>query len=96
MSWNHRVIKSTFPSDETAFGIYEVYYNSDGTIYAHTMEPCRVVCENIDDLKEYLQWMMNCIDKPILEKDKIVFVDYNKDDETEEDISDEEFYDNNV
>lgn len=34
MSWNYRIFK-----EGQVFGIYETYYNADGTIYARTESP---------------------------------------------------------
>lgn len=63
--WNHRLIKREY--DECVqFGIHEVFYNDDGSIYAYTEEPISVACDTEEDVKEILEWMQNCLDKPVL------------------------------
>jgi tetrahydromethanopterin S-methyltransferase subunit H len=75
MHWNHRVVKKTYDDGSMAFGIHEVFYNDDNTIYAYTEEPIEVSCESMEALREYVQWMLNCIDKPILIDGEVEFVD---------------------
>ncbi len=72
--WNCRVIKRTV-NNETLYGIHEVFYNNDGSIYAYTSEPIQVQCESLEDLREYIQWMLNCIDKEVLVDGEVEFVD---------------------
>lgn len=73
MSWNHRVIKKTYPSGEESYGIHEVYYNENGEIYAHTTDPIDLNCETLDDLKQYIQWCLKACEKPILIDGEIKF-----------------------
>ncbi len=40
--WNHRVIKKIYEDGEEEYGIHEVFYNTDGTIFGYTQEPVRV------------------------------------------------------
>jgi len=42
--WNYRII-----TDKESYGIFEVIYNDDGKICAHTEEP-EVVGDSIEDL----------------------------------------------
>lgn len=86
--WNHRVIKKIYEDGEEEYGIHEVFYNTDGTIFGYTQEPVRVACESIDALREYLQWMVNCLDKDILVDGEVEFVDYGSDDENNETFDD--------
>lgn len=73
--WNHRVIKRT-TEREVLYGIHEVFYNDDdGSIYAYTKEPIQAQCESIEELREYVQWMLECIDKEILVDGKVEFVE---------------------
>ena len=43
MTWNHRVVKKVFnkgtEDEEEQYSIREVFYNSDGAIYAYTENP---------------------------------------------------------
>lgn len=81
--WNHRVVKKVFESGEEQYSVREVFYNDDGQIYAYTEDPIDLACETPEALREYIQWCLNCLDKPILEDGKVIFA---KDDfdETEE------------
>ena len=72
--WNHKVIKHT-TEQEVLYGIHEVFYNDDNSIYAYTEEPVRVYAESIEELREYLQWMMNCLDKEVLVDGEVEFVE---------------------
>lgn len=84
MTWNHRVVKKTYPSGEESYGIHEVFYNEKGEIYAYTENPIDLACETLDSLKEYIQWCMSCLDKPILIDGEVSFA---KDELSEEEIS---------
>lgn len=71
--WNYRIIK-----DKNTYGLYEVMYNDDGEICAHTEEP-EMVGESPKDLLDTLELMINDVNahiidgKEILELDKIKF-----------------------
>jgi len=75
--WNHRVIKKTwnkgYEHEESQYGIHEVFYNDDGEIYAHPETAVTLSNETIEDLREYLQWCLESLDKPILIEGEIVF-----------------------
>ena len=79
MHWNYRVIKhlATDPkntSDEEYFGMYEVYYNEDGTIMSRT-ESAIVIGDTFEELEEVLEMMMKDLTLgPILIESEI---DYN-------------------
>lgn len=76
MSWNYRVINRKYnhplTGEETnEYGIYEVFYNKNGTIYAcskHKMEPHG---ETIYELIADLEFMKAALEKPILNYDDI-------------------------
>ena len=78
--WNYRIIKN-----KDTYGLYEVMYNDDGEICAHSEEP-EIVGESPEDLLETLQLMISDVKKhfsyffppeineeKILEYDKIKF-----------------------
>tara|TARA_Y100000310_G_C20446480_1_gene698670 strand:- start:231 stop:536 length:306 start_codon:yes stop_codon:yes gene_type:complete len=80
--WNYRIIK-----DGETYGLYEVFYNDDGEISAHSENP-EVVGESVEDIKSSLELMLKDVKKnfssffplvvdeeKILEKDKIEFKD---------------------
>ena len=75
MTWNHRVVKQIFDDEIDWFSIREVFYNEDGDITGYTENPVDICGESIDGLREYLQWCLNSLDKPILEDGKVEFVD---------------------
>ena len=75
MTWNHRVVKQILDTGAEWFSIREVFYNDNGSINSYTVDPVGIVGESIDELREYLQWCLNSLDKPILEDGKVEFVD---------------------
>lgn len=72
--WNHRVLKEVL-NGEDWYSIREVFYNDDGSIYAYTKEPIDIAGSSIDEIREYLQWCMDCLDKDILIDGEVEFVD---------------------
>ena len=71
MPWNHRVIKLNI--SDNYYKISEVFYNKDGSIFSYTNTG--VGGESIDDIRETLEWMLECLDKPILIEEEIKCVD---------------------
>ena len=67
MPWNHRVIKLNISDDY--YKISEVFYNQDGSIFGYINTG--VSGESIDDIRETLEWMLECLDKPILIEEEI-------------------------
>jgi hypothetical protein len=76
--WNMRVVKQTAGNGEDWYSVRETHYNDDNTIYAYTEEPVDISGSSIDELREYLQWCLDCLDKPILVDGEVKFVDYYK------------------
>ena len=77
--WNYRIIK-----DENAYGLYEVMYNDDGEIFAHS-EEAEIIAESPEELIETLKLMLSDANKSkenILIYDQIKFAkpceDYDK------------------
>lgn len=62
MTWNHRVVHN---SDGT-YTINEVYYNDDGSVWAWTA-PVEVIGESLDEVRQTLQQMQECLMAPVLE-----------------------------
>ena len=91
--WNYRIIK-----DKDTYGLYEVMYNDDGKICAHTEEP-EMVGESPKDLLDTLGLMINDVnkhinkEKDILELNKIKFHQFCKDLDKGEQITIEELDD---
>lgn len=68
--WNYRIIK-----DKDTYGLYEVIYNDDGEISAHS-EKAELVGDSVEDLLNSLRLMLDDAQKSsynILEMDKIKF-----------------------
>jgi hypothetical protein len=72
--WNCRVLKEKFGKNDW-YSIREVFYNDDGSIYSYTKDPVDIAGESIDDIREYLQWCLSCLDKDILIDGEVEFVD---------------------
>jgi len=69
--WNYRIIKDS----DNSYGLYEVIYNDDGEISAHSEDP-EVIGESPEDLLLSLRLMLDDANKSyhnILEADKIDF-----------------------
>ncbi len=55
------------------YGVHEIFYNDDGSIYAYTEDAMDVTGETVEELKEYAQMIVNDINKaPILIQSEIV------------------------
>jgi len=68
--WNYRIIK-----DKDAYGLYEVMYNDDGEICAHSENP-EIIGESPTDLLDTLELMIHDVNKHIIDGEKIL--DLNK------------------
>lgn len=73
MSWNHRVMRRThsFKSDgkeysEDCYEIHEVYYDDNDNIEGFTEDAIAPCGETIEELREELQRMLDCLDEPLL------------------------------
>jgi hypothetical protein len=67
--WNYRIIK-----DENNYGLYEVMYNDDGEIFAHSEKP-EIVGENPKDLLDTLELMIHDVNKHIIDGKEILEID---------------------
>ena len=68
--WNYRIIK-----DKNSYGLYEVMYNDDGEIFAHS-EEAEIIAESPEELIETLNLMLSDANKSkenILIYDQIKF-----------------------
>lgn len=65
--WNYRIIKKQV-GGEDRYAIHEVYYQK-GKPYMYTENPVEISAESIEDLKEELEWIQDCLDKPVLTDD---------------------------
>jgi len=73
-TWNHRVVKTVYKDDYVYYGIREVFYNDDGSISGYTESAVNVMGEEIDDLRQTLEWMLSCLDKSVLVDGEVEFV----------------------
>jgi hypothetical protein len=60
MTWSLRVVK-TISKDEDYYEIREVYYDPMGKLMGHC--PATVSGESVEEIAEYLQWMLDAIKK---------------------------------
>lgn len=77
MTWNHRVMRRTYPSpsgDEIIDEIYEVYYKPDGTVDMWTDDPVSPSCyvnmeqdENWNTIRKAVEIFAKACDKPTLD-----------------------------
>ena len=73
--WNHRVVKKYYDEDYTEYGIREVFYNEDGSIYAYTDNPIETRGESLESLRQFLERCLKALDQPILVDGEVVFND---------------------
>lgn len=86
--WNYRIIK-----DKDNYGLYEVMYNDDGEIFAHS-ENAEVIGDSPEDLLHTLRLMLDDANKSyynILEADKIKFAPIYDEKDLSEAMTFEEF-----
>ena len=79
--WNHRVVVERNDGKWLDRGPYwysvrEVFYNNDNTIYAYTENACQAGGDSIEELREYLEWMLAALDKEPLIDGEVEFVDF--------------------
>tara|TARA_Y100001973_G_C5208210_1_gene343265 strand:+ start:4715 stop:4957 length:243 start_codon:yes stop_codon:yes gene_type:complete len=62
--WKYRIVKSS-DGDTSQFSVEECLLDEDGIIQSHTIE-LTPKFETIDDLKNQLNEMLECLDKGII------------------------------
>lgn len=91
MYWNHRIMRrvenpgKTY--EETNLYVVEVYYNNDDGYILGWTEKESVWGESIEEIRNSLTWMMEALDKPILDEVELL---QQVSEETISDLSDEE------
>lgn len=68
--WNHRVI-TRVEGEETNLYIEEVFYDADGTTIGWT-ETKGLYGESVDELRQTLAWMLESLDKPVLDEARLL------------------------
>ena len=72
MEWNHRVMKSK-DGDDDYYQIHEVYYDKEGKVDGYTARGTSPCGNSLQELKEDLERMLNCLNKEVLDyEDKIL------------------------
>ncbi len=71
--WNHRVVKETFPDGKSWYSVREVFYNKDKSIMGYTEEPVSICGDSIEEIREYCQWILECLDKEVLIDGEVEF-----------------------
>lgn len=71
MSWNHRILKRTYPGAfvETLYQVHEVYYDDSGKPTMCTENPISVTGETVEEIYETLNRMIKAAEKPVLDWD---------------------------
>jgi hypothetical protein len=64
MTWNLRVVDITEPYGESCVEICEVFYDTMGKPLGYT--PAAMSGETTDDIRTYINWALEALDKPIL------------------------------
>ena len=67
MSWSLRVVKIS-GKDEDYYEIREVYYDPMGVLLGHCQ--ATVGGESIEEMREYLQWMLDSLDKKVIKSEQ--------------------------
>lgn len=81
MYWNHRLLRKVdgkgTPYEETNLYIVEVFYKDfryEGpeSIMGWTEKEVGVYGENVDEIRQTLEWMLLALDKPILDEETML------------------------
>ena len=74
--WNNRIIKHE--KDGTIwYGVHEVFYNKDGSIYAYTEDAITIIGETEEEtIRQAEQILRDIKDTPVLVASEIEFKDY--------------------
>lgn len=67
MNWNYRIMKRKISESEYEFGIFEVYYNEDGSIKGYSENSMTPVVDSPEGLKYEIEIMLKAFDKEVLD-----------------------------
>ena len=74
--WNNRIIKHE-KNGAIWYGVHEVFYNKDGSIYAYTEDAITIIGETEEETIEQAEQILRDIkDTPVLVASEIEFKDY--------------------
>jgi hypothetical protein len=65
--WNLRLVEMEdpeYPDEEPYMEIREVFYDQLGKPFGHTT--ATMGGESIEDIRQYLQWALACLEKPVI------------------------------
>ncbi len=76
MYWNHRVVNRVVnpgtPHESAVLFIVEVYYDNDSHHIIGWTEKEAVFGETVDELRQSLHWMLDALDKPVLDEAELL------------------------
>ena len=72
-NWDYRIVKRIWynklnEDHQDMFDLCEVYYDENGDV--DYMTEAYITEHSIEDMRETLQWMLDSLDKPIIDKEK--------------------------
>ena len=74
--WNNRIIKHE-KNGTIWYGVHEVFYNKDGSIYGYTEDAITIIGETEEETVEQAEQILRDIkDTPVLVASEIEFKDY--------------------
>ena len=74
--WNNRIIKHE-KNGTIWYGVHEVFYNKDGSIYAYTEDAITIIGETEEEtIGQAEQILRDIKDTPVLVASEIEFKDY--------------------
>jgi hypothetical protein len=71
MGWNYRIMKKS-----GSFGVHGVYYDEHGNITGMDQDPNAPIAETHEELKTMLVLMLEALEKPILDYEKVETKDF--------------------
>jgi hypothetical protein len=71
--WNYRIVKRIWynklhEDNQEMFDLREVYYDENGDV--DYMTDAYITEHSIEDMRETLQWMLESLDKPVIDEKK--------------------------
>jgi len=74
MNWDYRVI-----NHDGMFTIHEVSYNDKGDITSISQDPMGPSGDTLEELKDDMEYFLQALDMPVLNKEEIVFASGSED-----------------
>lgn len=65
--WNYRIMRIQNHNKSDEYGVFEVYYNKDGSVDGWTEDAVRIYTDNLEEIEKTLQYMKESLAKPILD-----------------------------